>query len=390
MNERLQYLYMQFRLGKASPEELQELLEYLDQSNENEALGTFLFDRWQQAAAGTSPLNRNTIDTLADRLTGRLPAGQPHRIGWKVLVAASVLAVVSTLAYRFWPVAEKPVTVALKENNPVSDILPARKAARLTLDDGTVKYIDSLPEGWALSQGSAGVQRNGQVLSYTEKQQGEIPGKQVRFNTVSTAMGETFPALQLADGTKVWLNAGSSIRFPVSFNGQTTREVEITGELYFEVAKDKARPFLVRTADDTISVLGTHFNVNHYTGESHHSTTLLEGSVAVQRGGKQFLLKPGDAAVATPGSLLRVVRADTAQAVAWRDNLFYFDHTDIASAMRQVARWYDLEIECTGNGQRTITGQLPRSVPAATLLKALELSGNIKYKIEGRYVKITI
>lgn len=386
MHERLSYLYTKYRAGQASREELLELLTYLEEGAEKESMRGFLFEQWEEAGSDAGKLDPATLDAMTAKIFH--PRRRQLHPGWKMLAAACVLALVSTLLYKFWPAAQDQIQALPATRSVAAGIPPARKAARLVLDDGTVKYIDSLPDGWALAQGNAGIQRNGQLLQYTES--AAAADRQVRFNTLSTAMGETFPALQLADGTKVWLNAGSSIRFPVSFNGQAAREVEVTGELYFEVAKDKTKPFLVHTAGDTVAVLGTHFNVNSYADESHQKITLLEGSVAVRHQGKHLVLKPGEAALSGSGDALHLVKADTLQAIAWKDNLFFFDQTDIASAMRQVARWYDLDIVCTGNGKRTITGQLPRSVPAATLFKALELSGNIKYKMEGRYVKITI
>ncbi len=388
MNERLVYLHGQFKSGKASLEELRELLNLLDDEKEKEVVEELLAGKWNEARMEGTALSAEVVDAMADRILAKNKPKSEIAV-WRMLAAASVLAAIAVMAYWWLQSGTNHSTQAIATVKPADSIIPpAQMAARLTLDDGTVKLIDSLPAGWMALQGTAGVQHNGQLLQYTES--GQAAPERIMYNTLATGLGETFPSLQLADGTRVWLNAGSSIKFPVSFSGLAQREVEVSGEVYFEVAKNPSKPFLVRAARDTITVLGTHFNVNSYADEPFQCITLLEGAVALSHLGSQILLKPGEAAVSPVHAPARINQVNTAQAVAWKDDMFYFDRTDITSAMRQIARWYNLDIECRGNAKRTITGQLPRAVPAATLFKALQLSGNIHYKMEGRHVEIIL
>ena len=185
----------------------------------------------------------------------------------------------------------------------------------------------------------------------------------------------------------VWLNAGSSIRFPASFE-PSQRAVEITGEAYFEVAKDAKRPFTVKVNDLQVQVLGTHFNINAYGDEPVVKTTLLEGSVKVKNTASEKMLVPGQQAQLNAGGKLKVLsKVNTSEAVAWKNDLFSFNDTDIKSLMRQLARWYDAEIVMPENIEPvTFTGQISRTANMSDVLKILAFTEEISFSIQGKKV----
>jgi transmembrane sensor len=193
----------------------------------------------------------------------------------------------------------------------------------------------------------------------------------------------------LPDGTKVWLNAASSLHFPTAFTGGE-RRVELTGEGYFEVAKNKHLPFKVAFNDQEVQVLGTHFNIMAYPNEEASQTTLLEGSVSITKRNISRLLVPGQQAKSTIGSAgFDIKQVDTQEAVAWKNGEFLFKNTNIQSIMRQLARWYDVDVAYQGNLQNMVFGgRMSKSKNISEVLKNLELTGTIHFKIEGRRVTV--
>jgi ferric-dicitrate binding protein FerR (iron transport regulator) len=200
----------------------------------------------------------------------------------------------------------------------------------------------------------------------------------------------------LPDGSKVWLNAASSLRFPTGFAGHE-RKVELVGEAYFEVAKNAAMPFKVTvkplpgntaSAPMEVEVLGTEFNINAYGDETDRRTTLIQGSVKITAGSGQSLLQPGQQARVNTGGLQIMPGVDTDEVIAWKNGLFQFKEANIQSIMRQVSRWYDVEVEYNGNVNQLFFGKIPRRVPVSTVLKILESTGWAHFTIEGK--KITV
>jgi ferric-dicitrate binding protein FerR (iron transport regulator) len=192
----------------------------------------------------------------------------------------------------------------------------------------------------------------------------------------------------LADGTKVWLNAASSLYYPTAFTGRE-RRVEFHGEAYFEVAKNAAQPFIVTTNKSEIKVLGTHFNINAYENEQAVKTTLLEGAVQVSTDTKTAVLKPGEQAIVSgKDPAIHVMQTDTDAAIAWKNGWFLFDKADIETIMKQLERWYDVEVMYAGEISKDhYTGQVPRNAKLSEVLKMLELS-QTHFKIDGK--KITV
>ncbi|MNQ92505.1 fec operon regulator FecR [compost metagenome] len=260
--------------------------------------------------------------------------------------------------------------------------------ATLTLDNGKTIALDSVADGKiALETG----------VEITKTEEGKIVysqnGKQLQaraaINTMTTPSGGQFQ-ITLPDGTMVWLNAASSIKYPAVFSSNE-RRVELTGEAYFEVAHNPSKPFIVSSAGQDVSVLGTHFNINAYDNEELIKTTLLEGSVKVTKAGAgSRLLKPGQQA-SLKGGIFKVNQVDVNKAIAWKQGYFMFDNEDIKIAMRQISRWYNVEVVYQGDlSDLDFTGTMPRTYSLKQLLRVLELTGNFKFKIEGRRITVML
>lgn len=265
---------------------------------------------------------------------------------------------------------------------PVShqDILPGSNKAILTLGDGSTIVLDSARTGKLAHQGNTQVLKTGDgQLQYTPNSRAE---SMVAYNVLSTPRGGQYK-LTLQDGSNVWLNAGSSIRYPTAFTGKE-RRVEITGEAYFEIARNVAMPFRVVVNSSTqnddrleIEVLGTQFNINAYKDEPGMSTTLVEGSVRLVKGRAAGMLKPyQQALISTDGSLRTKPLADVEQIIAWKNGAFEFDDADISTVMRQISRWYDVEVDYEGKAPTDhFSGRFSRNTSLAGVLKILNISG---------------
>jgi ferric-dicitrate binding protein FerR (iron transport regulator) len=210
--------------------------------------------------------------------------------------------------------------------------------------------------------------------------------KEVSYNTLIVPRGSKVVSLTLADGSKIWMNAESSLTYPTAFIGKE-RSVELKGEAFFEIASNKNMPFIVRKDDVGVQVFGTSFNVNAYEDEKTIDVTLLEGSVQVKKGTATTLLQPGQQAqVNRAGSISLVEHADTEAAVAWKNGYFQFTGNDIKTVMRQIARWYNVDVEYHGTiPERKFAGQMDRSSNLSHVLKILEES-NVHFKTEGKKV----
>ncbi len=265
--------------------------------------------------------------------------------------------------------------------NVEADFPPGSHKAVLTLADGSVVELDST--GAVIpAQGNAIAQASGGQLHY----QGGSSGPESLYNTLRTPRGGQYK-IKLADGTQVWLNAGSSLRFPIQFH-KGERTVELKGEAYFEVAKDAARPFRVKAGKMDVAVLGTHFNVMAYENEETIQATLLEGAVNVMAGNEQQRLAPGQQASMPASGHIAVKEVDVEEAVAWKNGLFIFQDAGITTIMRQIERWYDVEVEYEGAPKDIqLNGEVYRSYNLSQVLAVLKAAG-LQFKIEGKKVVI--
>lgn len=278
-----------------------------------------------------------------------------------------------------WQKSPATQAIAVKSHPVTSDINPGKNGAILTLSDGSKIVLDSTEGALAWQGNSQVINKEGQ-LSYA----GRSAGTGVVYNTMTTPNGRQYQ-LVLSDGTKIWLNAGSSITYPTSFSGDE-RKVELTGEGYFEVAHKALKPFRVSVNNAVVEVLGTHFNINAYDDEKEMRTTLLEGSVRVRKGMSTTLIVPGQQAMVDNSSDAITVKEtiDLDQVIAWKNGLFQFDQADIKTIMKQVARWYDLDVEFDGEiSKRKFLVIINRNSQLSEVLEALR-SNDIVYKIEGK------
>ena len=267
-----------------------------------------------------------------------------------------------------------------------NDVAPGKAGAILTLADGTTVVLDSLGNGLVATQNGAKVLLHNGQLAYNTN--GAAPAE-MTYNTMATPKGRQFQ-LVLPDGTKVWLNAASSLRYPTAFAG-SERTVEITGEAYFEVAKlvssstGQRVPFRVKVNNQTtIEVLGTHFNINSYDDEKTVNTTLLEGSVRIVSGAEKAILKPGQQAQAGASQIKIVPDANVEKVMAWKNGVFDFQDASLEEVMRELQRWYNIDVVYEkGIPQLEFIGKMGRDLTLANVLSGLEMS-KVHFRIEGR------
>lgn len=303
----------------------------------------------------------------------------------KAAIAASVLLILSFGIY-FYTNKEVKTSpqITQKNNTLLKDALPGTNKAVLTLGDGSTIVLNDAKDGVLANQGNIVVNKtkDGQI-SYSKKSTG-LNTDDIKINKITTPRGGQYQVV-LPDGSKAWLNAASSISFPTVFN-QNKREVNISGEVYFEVSK-KATPFIVKSNKGLIQVLGTHFNVMAYDDETAMETTLLEGSVKIISGNASRLLKPGQRAQSENIGEIKITdHPDVNEAIAWKTGLFHFNDAEIETVMRQISRWYDVDVKYEGKmPHKQITGKISRNVMASEVLSMLSYTG-INFKIEGKNI----
>lgn len=284
-------------------------------------------------------------------------------------------------------------------SHQTDSILPGEDKAVLTLANGNQVVLDSLQMGSSMQQGNVRISKlgNGRLVYKPVSptvSSGNIQ-QPVQYNTLRTPKGGQYQ-VELPDGSQVWLNAESSIRFPTVFAGNS-RTVEINGEVYFEVAKKIDQPFIVNADRIRIEVLGTHFNVDAYNEKKAIETTLSEGAVRVakknDKGEMQYVeLKPGQqASLDRSGGELQVKAVNLDAVLAWKNGLFYFDNTNIKAIMNEIARWYNVSVayETTDLADKNFSGVVSRYSDVDALLKRLELTGTVHFRIENRTIIVT-
>jgi len=303
----------------------------------------------------------------------------------RTVAAAALIIIVISAALFYKKDAAHNSMASSKVIATTKAVLPGHEGAIITLADGTQLFLDSAQNGVLQQQGNTQIVKRSGQIAYLN-QQGTANA--LLYNTMTTTRGRQY-SLVLNDGTKVWLNAASSIRFPTAFT-EHTRNVAITGEVYFEVAKNPHQPFMVTLPDGgTIEVLGTHFNVMAYSNETASATTLLEGSIKMQKAGANTILEPGQQAQVKGDQIEVIPKADVDLAVAWKNGFTSFRKADIQTIMRQVGRWYDVDVTYNGNiPERKFSGDLPREAPITDVFKIFKES-DIHFELEGSKVIVT-
>ncbi|MNK04877.1 fec operon regulator FecR [compost metagenome] len=386
-HSRIKILANKVLAGEASKEEEQEL--------------ETLYDNYDQKPDYTDELNQVQLNSykelvyagIAKRIDVQVIARPVQVKLWlRIAITAAALA---TIVFGLWFYSGNN---AINRNAQIvtkNDIAPGKSIATLTLADG--KSITLSEEKIGVIIGSKLEYNDGSRLEIDQKDDGSVGAVSSvtqQTLTATTPRGGTYQ-ITLSDGTKVWLNADSKITFPSKFIKER-REVRLEGEAYFEVTKSKSAPFIVECKGQEVEVLGTHFNINAYRDESSIKTSLLEGSVLVTRHSptKMGALSAEDGVVLKPGeqanlksSGISVSSVNVEDVVAWKDGNFVFNDEDFESIMRKVSRWYDMEIYYQDKPQKPSSlGIISRSKNLSTLLKVLELSGNVHFKVEGRRI----
>ncbi|WP_343303149.1 FecR domain-containing protein [Chitinophaga niabensis] len=306
---------------------------------------------------------------------------------WRSIAAASILLVITAGFFIFRQAQpQKAVPAAAIAKN---DALPGKNMAVLTLANGQKVMLDSTGNGLLAREGNTSIRKaaNGELI-YEGADESEV---KVHINRIDIPRGAQY-RLTLPDGTKIWLNAASSLQFPSSFTGKD-RTVELNGEAYFEVAADPEKPFRVISGHQSLDVLGTHFNINSYEEEDAVRTTLLQGSVRLTNTLQQAsrVLQPGQQAAMFRGNKpMRIINADMEEVMAWKEGYFIWNNEPIESIMRKLSRWYDIQpVYEKPLPDIGLSGMMSRSKSLPEVLKDLETTGTVHFRIEGRNVVIT-
>lgn len=386
--EEVQKLVEKYLHNTASAEEIEKLFQWyrsemnadtewnFDPQEDEESLKSFIFSKID-------------VPDLAER---QIPVYRRYYLA----AAATVLIFLVSGLYFYVKkdqIQTAPVAVKVAVKQKIKDIQPGGIKAILTLSDGKKIVLDDTQNGVVINQGGIKIHKNSKgIIEYTlsksaiDQTVGEKREIQTVYNTIQTPVGGKFQ-LNLADGSKVWLNSASSLRFPVFFSGDS-REVELKGEAYFEVSKHDDKKFSVRSGNQTVEVLGTHFNINAYSDEPSITTTLIEGAVRVieLNSKKSQILKPGEQSKVDRD--IRIQKKDTQAEVAWKEGYFYFENASIETVMRQLGRWYGITARYEGVlPEHHFEGAIATNL---TLLEVLEIlqKSNIHFRLEGKEVVV--
>jgi transmembrane sensor len=401
----IRYLIGQYMKDELTAQQQVELLQLLGRHEENELIDV-LREMLESEPAAVEAVDAGTMQATLERVlaTDKAPAPAMGRLvrmsrRWRWVAAAVCLLAIGTAAYVLLNKKE-PAPVVATAGPYKNDVQPGGNKAILTLGNGKQIVLDSAANGLLAQDGNAAIRKEDAGLKYESaigNEQSAIGNRQsaMSFNTLSTPRGGEYKLI-LPDGSKVWLNAASSIRYPTAF-ADNERKVEITGEAYFEVATLRLRsgqkmPFHVKTSGQDIEVLGTHFNVNAYRDEGTIKTTLLEGKVKVSSmvNGQWSILKPGEqVSVSHSSQLSKPIPVQTEEVLAWKNGLFLFDNASIESIMKQISRWYNVEVTYAGKPiQEGFTATISRNVPVSKLLRYLELTTLVHFKIDGNRITV--
>lgn len=390
--ERLKFLFDRYKNAEATPEETGELLDIFMEVEKSSVLMEEIEGVFEDGFEDNVELGLS-VDEVYHNLRRDIFAGAGEKkkagilkLGWiKAFAAAATITVVAGLGYLY-----------LTRNNSVSEEVSVYAN---DIEAGSNKALLKLADGKtiSLSGDKKGVVIDASRFSYNDGSAvAEVQTEKIQMLSMETPRGGQYEAT-LPDGTHVWLNAASEIRFPSKFTGNN-RTVELSGEAYFEVSHDRSKPFRVVSRGQQIEVLGTHFNINTYADEPSTKTTLLEGSVRVVSGSSSdagssepdgaVVLKPGEQSVLR-NNTIKVSKVDADDAVAWKNGLFVFQDEPLESIMRRVARWYDVEVVYQGaDKNKQFFGGVSRFDNISSLLQMLESTKGVHFKVEGRRLTV--
>lgn len=376
--ERFRYLYKQYQSNLLSVQERQEWEVFLVNKEIADELEQDIpwFDIPTEDLFGLSEVRANSMISEIVKQPQVSHGGRSYKFWY---VAAAVVTIIVSIGIGFFT---KRNLAEETKMTYMQDVLPGGLGATLTLANGKKISLNEASKGELTTESGVVISKaeNGQLVYEIKVQNGG--GNEV--NTLSTANGETYQ-VRLPDGTVVVLNAASSLTYAVNLNEHKKRIVNLTGEAYFEVAEDKERPFIVKTHQQEVTVLGTHFNINAYKDENVTKTTLLEGSVKVNGS----IIKPGQQSIIKDIDI-QIINADIEMETAWKNGYFIFNDESLESIMRKISRWYDVEVFYQDKlPPISFIGEISRSKNLSTFIGILEESGDVHFKIQGRRIIVT-
>jgi transmembrane sensor len=390
LNERLNFLFEKKLSNDISISEQLELLEIMaDEANESQVneLLQLHWDGFTDSEYAPVFGTDKSDQLLSTILTEHIHP--PQRVSkilklWPRIAAAAAVIIVFSIAWL--NLFNNKSSVDVGAYNSAQDILPLKSGATLTLASGKQIKLSGTSTGEVAREAGVIITKaaDGKLIyQFRDKS-----NQSNQTNTISTPKGQTYQ-VNLPDGSTVLLNAASSLTFSVKLLQQGKRMVKLVGEGYFEVAKDKAHPFIVQGRGQQVEVLGTHFNMNTYADEPLATTTLLEGSVQVTNGKERKKIKPGEQAVSN-GATIQILPANVEQIMSWTKGDFQLNHVNFKTAMRDIARWYDVEVVYDASVPDDIEsgGWIARDRPLSDVLKSIESSGLVKFKVKDRKVYI--
>lgn len=400
---RSKYLLHRYLAHTATPQEMDELMTWIAREDNIEELKAASDEAWaafQDTEPGiTEEQSREMLRDVLGRTDAEAPYLRKRQSFFHSRLLKIAAAVIVVAASGVWLQHNHLRITDAVPGGTAADISPGKYDATLTLGNGATIALNNVQNGLLVSQGNSQVikQDSGELVY---KQQATARGGsrresgKVLYNTLSTPRSGQY-RVTLPDGSRAWLNASSSIRYPIAFKGKE-RIIEVTGEVYLEVKQDYRYPFVCKIASTAgrdmgmVRVLGTDFNINAYMDESTVKTTLLDGAISVSKGKAHQLLKPGDqATVGGAGDQISVARVNTGDAIAWKNGFFRFRGDDIALIMNEIARWYDVQVVYENNEIPTghYSGVINRNTPLSQVLKILE-TGGFNFDVKGRKIVV--
>lgn len=391
----LEVLIKKYIKNECTAQEVQTLLNAFNIPGNEALLKALLTEQYHnlEITGNASPEEEHVFEQIHHKLISRIKQGDEapkiRWLNWRTAAAAIIIiaAGAGTIFSLKLPQRFAPANDIVKTTKP--DILPGSSKAILTLANGKKMILNSTPNGIIARQGNIVIQKDagGTLINITDT---HAQGNNLNaYNIVETPIGGEY-SVTLADGTKVWMNATSSLKYPVQFSGNE-RVVELTGEAYFEVAKDAAKPFKVKSSGQTIEVLGTHFNINAYENEGVMKTTLLEGRVKVLNKESVQFLSPGQQSVMNFGGDGRIkvlTGTDTDEVTAWKEGYFQFNQADIHTVLRQLSRWYDIKVNYSPElTSKEFQGAIQRDLKFSQVLRILGKT-KLHFTVKGKEVMV--
>lgn len=376
--QRLSILFDKYKQGILTPSEEAELNDWFHTLN----LGGTDLEEYIARLGGVENYTEQRFMNFREQIGGtKVVPMKPRRNVARWYAAASIIVILSAGGYYMLHRHRHIEQVA---QNQIPNIKPGSQKAILHLANGQQIALNEARVGTLAKQGNAVITKaaDGQVIYNVQNSNGP---ENDTYNTITTQRGGYYP-LKMADGTIAILDAASSIKYPVTFNGKE-RDVEITGQVYFQVVHNSNKPFKVRVKGQTIEDIGTEFNINAYDDEPYISTTLVNGSIRVTKLQKSFIMAPGQQALADlDKNTITVKSVDVQDVIAWKNGQTSFKNQDIREIMRQVSRWYDVDVQYEGQiPNRRFDGSISRNANLSDLLKILEFN-NIHFSIEGKKI----